>query len=176
MSKRTRRTNNVAADDLAAMDALAGQDEVNVSAVLAEDADMPAGQDEDGPADEDGTAVADAVDAVEPDLSDEERTARIEAVRTRLSVLRAEVAALEGELATYQTHILVTSTVVKPVALVRSIFLAMTDKPRRDVIRKCVLAGIAPNTAKTQYQVLRRKLADRDPSLLADLADLSGEE
>lgn len=174
MGKRTRRTNvaSQVAQDEAAQDAVA-------QAMLDAADDVPVGQGEDGPADEDGTAVPDAVDVTADEdgenLSDEERTARIEAVRSRLAVLRAEVAALEGELATYQTHILVTSTVVKPVALVRSIFLAMLDKPRKDVVRKCVLAGIAPNTAKTQYQVLRRKLADRDPALLAEIADLSAE-
>jgi hypothetical protein len=94
---------------------------------------------------------------------------RVEAVRARLAVLKAEVAELEGELASLQVHMLITSTVEGPCAMVRKIFLAMHDQPRSVVIRKCVNAGIAANTAKTQYQLLRQKLAAGDTKLVAEL-------
>lgn len=89
-----------------------------------------------------------------PRLTEEE----VAAVKTELQALRARVMELEGVLASEQVWILNTSTVVKPVQLVREIFLGMLGDRRRDVVAKCVTAGIAENTAKTQYQILKKKL------------------
>jgi hypothetical protein len=71
--------------------------------------------------------------------------------------LKAKVAELEGQLAAQQNHLLWTSSVQKPVARVREIFCEMFGSQRKDVIAACVNAGIAANTAKTQYQILKGK-------------------
>jgi hypothetical protein len=55
-------------------------------------------------------------------------------------------------------HVLITSTAAKPVALVKEIFIGMLGARRRDVINTCITAGIAANTAKTQYQILKGRL------------------
>lgn len=125
--------------------------------------DTPEAPQEDG--EEDGEEV--------PGLSPEE----VEGLKTKLQALREEVRELEGILAGYQTHLLVTSTVQSPVALVRDIFLAFVTEDgdpgrRKDVVNKAVQAGVAPNTAKTQYQVNRKKLENGDPALLEMLEDL----
>jgi hypothetical protein len=86
--------------------------------------------------------------------------------------LKAKVAELESQLAEKQTHILWTSKVQKPVALVREIFCRMYGSQRKDVIAACINAGIAANTAKTQYQILKGK-AERGE--LEELLDEAGE-
>lgn len=106
-------------------------------------------------------------------LTEEEVTA----IRTRLQALREEVRELEGVLASQQIHMLVTSTVKGPVALVRDIFLAHVTEDnqpgeRKEVVAQAVKAGVAPNTAKTQYQVNRKKLADGDQGLWEELEAL----
>lgn len=93
----------------------------------------------------------------EGELSEEE----LEAALTERAELLARLAELDGVLATAQNHVLITSTVGSPVAKCREIFVAMrTVDPavsRKAVLDKCTAAGIAPNTAKTQYQVNKRK-------------------
>ena len=102
-------------------------------------------------------------EVVEEAPTEEDREARKVALRTELEALRARVRELEGELASLQVHVLVTSTVARPVALLRDIFLANVTPEgnpgsRKEVVALAVKAGMAPNTAKTQYQVLSRAL------------------
>jgi hypothetical protein len=74
--------------------------------------------------------------------------------------LQAQLQELQGLLATRQNHQLVTSTLQRPVHLVRTTFYQWVNsgKPlsRKGVINACVAMGVAPNTAKTQYQLLSK--------------------
>lgn len=86
-------------------------------------------------------------------------------LRARMLALRKELEEVEGELATAQVHILVTSTVDGPVAVARKVFMAYvredgTPGVRKEVVRRLVNMGVAPNTAKTQYQVSKKALEE----------------
>lgn len=125
----------------------------------------------------DPEATTEALEALEEVVTEETKALRVQAIRTELEALRARVRELEGELASHQVHVLVTSTVSKPVRLLRDMFLASITEEgnpgrRRDVVAMAVKAGMAPNTAKTQYQVLSRKWTNGDPALREELEEL----
>lgn len=86
---------------------------------------------------------------------------QVQVTRSRIQALKAETAQLEGLLAQQQNHVLWTSTAVKPVSLVRELFVAAVvagTLKRKTVVDACIAAGVAANTAKTQYQILKGKL------------------
>jgi hypothetical protein len=70
--------------------------------------------------------------------------------------LQARIAELEAVLAQRENHLLYTSTMQKPVQLVRDQFVkwVQSGKPlsRKGVVDLCVAMGVARNTAATQYQ------------------------
>lgn len=117
-----------------------------------------------------GEVVA-AITADQETTEEQKETVVIVAEPT-IDELKARVAELEGQLAAKQNHILWTSAVQKPVALVREIFCQMYGSQRKDVIAACVNRGIAANTAKTQYQILKGK-AERGE--LEELLEEGGE-
>lgn len=75
--------------------------------------------------------------------------------------LQAEITRLQGILAEREVHILYTSTMVKPVQLVRDQFVkwVQSGKPlsRKGVVDLCVSMGVARNTAGTQYQYMFKR-------------------
>lgn len=85
--------------------------------------------------------------------------AQQQAAAAQQAAIAAAMAQASQQAAQAQTHVLVTSTISSPVAVVRMVYLAMLGAKRSTVINACVLAGVAPNTAKTQYQVCKAKHA-----------------
>lgn len=96
------------------------------------------------------------------------RAEQVAALQAKRAKVLAQLAELDDQLAVLLPHMLVTSVVTSPVALCREVFVAMYGSRRRDVVAALVNKGVAPNTAKTQYQVLKGK-AERGelPELLA---------
>lgn len=103
---------------------------------------------------------------------DELASLDVAALRNRREELLKELESLEDLLADKQMHILVTSKVMGPCALFRQMFIEMhaAGKPRKDIIAFAVRKGIAPNTAKTQYQQNKQKW-DRGELSIEDLED-----
>lgn len=95
----------------------------------------------------------------------------VQALRTRRMALLQELALLDNRLAQVETHLLVTSQVVRPVALCREVFVALYGARRSQVVNTLVGKGVAPNTAKTQYQVLSKKVRDGDPVLIQEIVE-----
>lgn len=111
-------------------------------------------------------------DAAAPEAAaptDEATEQVVAELRTRRAALMAELAALDGQLSQYQNHVLDTSVVQKPVHLCRQVFVAMYGQRRRDVVAALINKGVAANTAKTQFQVLKKKVDNGDEELLAEV-------
>jgi hypothetical protein len=89
----------------------------------------------------------------------EAKAAAFDALQQRRTELLAELATVEGTLAAeYRNWTLMTSVVVKPVQLCREVFITMAAElgvrpGRAAVLKACTDKGVAPNTAKTQYQI-----------------------
>lgn len=84
-------------------------------------------------------------------------------LQLRAAKLRAELALYEGVLAERQVHMLVTSKPARPVQLCREVFVTTyltlgAEMKRSDVVDQLVKMGVAPNTAKTQYGLLKVRL------------------
>jgi hypothetical protein len=84
------------------------------------------------------------------------RTPTPPAAPTQEEVLAARIQELEAILAQREAHFLYTSTLPKPVTVVRDQFVkwVQSGKPlsRKGVVDLCVSMGVARNTAATQYQ------------------------
>jgi hypothetical protein len=84
------------------------------------------------------------------------------AAKAELAALLKRVAELQELVAEKQNHYLWTSKPASPCRLVREIFLAKAWEAQRlpvrgTVLKACTNAGIAENTAKTQYQLNRKR-------------------
>lgn len=102
-----------------------------------------------------------------------------EELQLRAAALRQELANLNAVLAEREVHMLVTSKPSKPVRLCREVFvktynLLGVEMKRADVIDRLVKMGVAPNTAKTQYGLLKGRL-DKGKLNLTEF-DREGEE
>jgi len=86
-------------------------------------------------------------------------------LRARKEELTAELGEINAKLATQQTVTQFRSAVGSPVQLCREVYiqdlLAAGKDPekvvRKEVVGKLVALGVAANTAKTQYQILRTR-------------------